>query len=245
MHKLDNSPGHLPYYKQIKEFYKKDIQSGKLSVGDRVDSEMEIQQIYDVSRITARQAILELEQEGMVKRGRGKGTFVTYRPKIKEELSHIRSFTDEMLALGRVPGTKAFHITKEIPDEETRKIFDLPPEMMYCVRRVRTADDILLVYFVSYFPLDMNLPLDENEHTQSLYEMLEHSSVGSPVRIDEEFSAINPSEEVSLALKIRKDQPVLARKRVSFDKKGRKMEFTMCYYRGDLYSYTISTTNKL
>ena len=75
MHKLDTTSGHLPYYKQIKEFYKKDILDGVLAVGDRVDSEMEIQEMYDVSRITARQAILELEQEGMVKRGRGKGTF--------------------------------------------------------------------------------------------------------------------------------------------------------------------------
>lgn len=152
MHKLDTTSGHLPYYKQIKEFYKKDILDGVLAVGDRVDSEMEIQEMYDVSRITARQAILELEQEGMVKRGRGKGTFVTYRPKIKEELSHIRSFTDEMMALGRTPGTKSFHITKEIPDEATRELFGLDEEMMYCVRRVRTADDVLLVYFVSYFP---------------------------------------------------------------------------------------------
>ena len=111
---------------------------------------------------------------------------------------------------------------------------------MYCVRRVRTADDVLLVYFVSYFPLDLDLPLDLREHTQSVYEV-----IGSPARIDEEFSAVNPSEEVCLALKIRKDQPVLARKRISFDKKGRKMEYTMCYYRGDLYSYTISTSNKL
>ena len=143
MHKLDTTSGHLPYYKQIKEFYKKDIQDGVLAVGDRVDSEMEIQEMYDVSRITARQAILELEQEGMVKRGRGKGTFVTYRPKIKEELSHIRSFTDEMTALGRTPGTKSFHITKEIPDEATRELFGLDEEMMYCVRRVRSADDVL------------------------------------------------------------------------------------------------------
>ena len=78
------------------------------------------------------------------------------------------------------------------------------------------------------------------EQTQSIYEM-----IGAPARIDEEFSAINPSEEICLALKLRKDQPVLARKRVSFDKKGQKMEYTMCYYRGDLYSYTISTSHKL
>ena len=56
MHKLDTTSGHLPYYKQIKEFYKKDILDGVLAVGDRVDSEMEIQEMYDVSRITARQA---------------------------------------------------------------------------------------------------------------------------------------------------------------------------------------------
>ena len=48
MHKLDTTSGHLPYYKQIKEFYKKDIQDGVLAVGDRVDSEMEIQEMYDV-----------------------------------------------------------------------------------------------------------------------------------------------------------------------------------------------------
>ena len=52
------------------------------------------------------------------------------------------------------------------------------------------------------------------EQTQSIYEV-----IGAPTRIDEEFSAINPSEEICLALKIRKDQPVLARKRISYDKK--------------------------
>ena len=78
------------------------------------------------------------------------------------------------------------------------------------------------------------------EQTQSIYEV-----IGAPTRIDEEFSAINPSEEICLALKIRKEQPVLARKRVSYDKKKKKIEYTMCYYRGDLYSYTISTSQKL
>lgn len=56
--------------------------------------------------------------------------------------------------------------------------------------------------------------MNMEEHTQSIYEV-----IGAPTRIDEEFSAINPSEEICLALKIRKDQPVLARKRVSYDKR--------------------------
>lgn len=241
MIELDKKTGHLPFYKQIKEIYKQDIIDGKLPLGSRVDSEFEIVDKYHVSRITARQALLELEREGLVQRGRGKGTFVIYRPKIKEELAHIRSFTDEMKELGRVPGICDLSITKEIPDEKTCKNFGLEKEEMYCIKRVRTADDVRVVYFVSYFPLRMNLPLDVEAYHQSVYEVLEEM----PSRIDEEFSAILPTEEIMNALHISKTQPILARKRISYDSNEKEMEYTMCYYHGGLFSYTISTSEQL
>ncbi len=240
MYKVDKKAGHLPYYKQIHEFYRQDILDGKLALGDRVDSEFEIVDKFHVSRITARQALLELEREGLVQRGRGKGTFVIYRPKIKEELAHIRSFTDEMIQLGRVPGICDLSITKEIPGEETCKNFGIEPEEMYCVKRVRTADGARVVYFVSYFPLELDLPMNLDTYSQSIYEM-----VGSPNRIDEEFSAILPTEEIQKALHVSKTQPILARKRISYDSNQNKMEYTMCYYHGGLFSYTISTSDKL
>lgn len=241
MYKLDKKAGHLAYYKQIKEFYKQDIVDGNLKVGDRVDSEFEIVDKYDVSRITARQALLELEREGLVQRGRGKGTFVIYRPKIKEELAHIRSFTEEMIQLGRTPGICDLTITKEIPDEKMRKMFGLNEEEMYCIRRVRTADDVRIVYFVSYFPLTLDLPMNSEAYRQSVYEVLKEI----PSRIDEEFSAILPTEEIMKALRVSKTQPILARKRISYDVNQKQMEYTMCYYHGGLFSYTISTSDKL
>lgn len=241
MIELDKKTGHLPYYKQIKEIYKQEIIDGKLPLGSRVDSEYEIVEKYDVSRITARQALFELEREGLVQRGRGKGTFVIYRPKIKEELAHIRSFTDEMIELGRIPGICDLTITKEIPNQQMRDLFGLDEEEMYCVKRVRTADGVRVVYFVSYFPLTLNLPMDPESYHQSVYEVLEET----PSRIDEEFSAILPTEEIINALHISKNQPILARKRVSYDLNEKKMEYTMCYYHGGLFSYTISTSDKL
>lgn len=54
-------------YLQIKEIYRKKILNGELQLGDKIESELEIQKKYNVSRITARQAILDLEKEGMVK----------------------------------------------------------------------------------------------------------------------------------------------------------------------------------
>ena len=47
---------------------------------------------YDVSRITARQAIAQLEQDGLVERARGKGTRVKMQDRIEEDLLHIKKF---------------------------------------------------------------------------------------------------------------------------------------------------------
>ncbi len=213
-----------------------------LANGDRIDSELEIQSIFDVSRITARQAILELEKEGLVERGRGKGTFVSYKPKIEEELHHIRSFTKEMESLGYQPGTSWINLTKETLDSKAANRFDVKSDQeMYCLRRVRTADDIKMMYIVSYFPLETNLKMDSL--TESVYEALEQSGYGSPHTIVEKIGASLPDEEICRRLEIDGDQAILTRQRKSYDKEGGLMELTMCYYRGDMYNYVIRTEN--
>lgn len=241
MEELINNKGGKALYIQIKDIYRDKIISGELKLGDRIESEMEIQNKFGVSRITARQAILDLEKEGMVKRGRGKGTFVIWQPAIEEELTHIMSFTKEMEIRNRVPGTSGLEVTIEhLPEDYGIKI----EEEMYCVRRVRTADDIKLVYFVSYFPLSTNLPMNPSDYSESIYEILDYTGTGHPVRIEEKISAEMPTKEVRDALNTPKTLPVLVRKRLSYSASDELIEYTTCYYRGDLYTYTISTTSQ-
>lgn len=241
MEKLTTKKGGKALYIQIKDIYRDKILSDELKLGDKIESEMEIQQKYNVSRITARQAILDLEKEGMVKRGRGKGTFVIWQPAIEEELSHIMSFTKEMEHRNRVPGTKGLSVSIEPLPEG---FGSHSKEKMYCIRRVRTADDVKLVYFVSYFPLSTNLPLDPDEYSESIYEILDYTGTGLPVRIEEKISAQMPDKEVRDALNIPKTLPVLVRQRLSYSATNELIEYTTCYYRGDLYTYSISTTNQ-
>lgn len=242
MEKLKSKKGGKALYIQIKDIYREKILSGELKHGDKIESEMEIQKRFGVSRITARQAILDLEKEGMVNRGRGRGTFVIWKPAIKEKLSEIRSFSHEMELHGRVPGTSSFTIDREQVAEKAAKIFNLDPrEEMYCLRRVRTADDVKLVYMVSYFPLDTDLPIREDNSTESMYEKFEVIGTGKPKRIEEEFSAEIPSDEVRNSLNIPKSLPVLTRKRISFDEEDNIIEYTISYYRSDLYTYMNST----
>lgn len=239
---LKNGQGQKPMYRQIKEIYRDRILRKELKRGDKIESELEIQKEYGVSRITARQAILDLEKEGMVKRGRGKGTFVIWQDGIEEELNHIRSFTKEMEELGRKPGTEWVTIQQETMKPEFAKAFDVKPdEEMYCIRRVRTADDVKVVYFVSYFPLRFQLPTDPQQLPESIYEVLDERGIGIPDHVEEKVRAILPDEEVAKALNIQQTQPVLLRQRISYDKNNDIMEFTHCYYRGDLYTYTITS----
>jgi GntR family transcriptional regulator len=79
---------HLPLYIQLKNIIEEKIKEEDLNPGDIIPSEKELQQEFGVSRITVRQAIKELENEGLVKKKQGKGTFVSF-PKLSHELPVI------------------------------------------------------------------------------------------------------------------------------------------------------------
>ncbi|WP_367058769.1 GntR family transcriptional regulator [Paenibacillus kandeliae] len=70
----------LPLYKQIKQHVQQKIVSGELRYRDRVPSEQEMMEEYQVSKITVKNAMIELAEEGWVKRIQGKGTFVSMEP---------------------------------------------------------------------------------------------------------------------------------------------------------------------
>lgn len=237
---LDSSKGSKPLYVQIKDIYRDKIVSGEYKLGDRIESENEIQQIYDVSRITARQAVMDLEKEGMVKRHRGKGTFVIWQPGVEVHLGKILSFTQEMESVGRTPGVLLSYASMEKADNTVSSVCGVAEDTpIFCLRRVRTADDVRLAYFVSYIP-GWKDDMKETIQMRSLYETMEESGIGRPVKSMEKIKAMLPDDDIIKALKIEKKQPVLFKQVISFNDKGEIVEFTKCYYRGDLYTYTIS-----
>ena len=74
----------IPVYYQLKEDILKKIREGVWKVGQCIDSERELSENYGVSRMTIRQALGELVQEGILVREKGKGTFVC-EPKVKQK----------------------------------------------------------------------------------------------------------------------------------------------------------------
>lgn len=240
MIQLDFDKGALPLYVQIKTIIRDKILNREYAPGASLPSEAQLQELFHVSRITARQAIAQLESEGLVERARGKGTRVVYPKKIEEKLVGIKSFTNEMRERGITPSTRYAHIEMVAADAHLAEIFNCAQkDRLYRLDRVRCADGEPIVYFVSYFTQDRNLPLDDQCYYGSVYALLDELKINQPLKTREVFKATIADQKISEKLDMKAGDPLLVRKRVSYDREGRVLEYTESYYLGERYSYVV------
>lgn len=128
----------VPLYYQLKEILQEQIKGGAWTVGQEVPTERDLAETYAVSRSTVRQALQELEMEGLITRKQGKGTFVA-RPKLALEPSLV----PQMRAQGLKPGTRVINATREQHPParivETLKLN--PADEIFVILRLRLAND--------------------------------------------------------------------------------------------------------
>lgn len=239
MENLDTSRGAAPLYLQISQVLREKIMNKEYAYNAIIPSEAELQKLYQVSRITARQAIQELERDGLVKRARGKGTVVVYQERIEEYLSQIKSFTDEMKDRGIVPSTSYAHMEMVKADEKLAGMFGIRPgDELYRLERVRNGDGNPIVVFVSYFAPECGFELDDSLYLGSIYQILQEKGI-SLVHVLECFDCLMPEAWIKEYLDIRKTMPVLRRIRKAYTENGNMLEYTMSYYRSDRYAYYV------
>ncbi|GAC1351000.1 MAG: hypothetical protein NVSMB27_38930 [Ktedonobacteraceae bacterium] len=94
------------------------ILAGEWKAGDLIPSERELSEKYGISRMTVRQAITDLVNDGLFYREQGKGTFVSQR-KITQQLIHLTGFTEDIRARGQRPDTKILSAQMHPADETT------------------------------------------------------------------------------------------------------------------------------
>lgn len=238
---LNKNKGALPLYVQLKTIVKNNIMTGKLVKGDLLPAEIVYQKKYGVSRITIRQAITELENEGFVERKRGKGTTVIYQQRIEEDLSRVMSFTNELLERGMVPGCKKAHIEIIKADEFVASIFGvLENTELYLITRVRTADAQPVVLFKTYLINDHKMPMNDNEYKGSLYELMNKYGEETLSYNKEKIEATLANKEISVALEVKEKSAILKRTRIGYNLDKKVIEYTLSFYPASSYSYIIS-----
>jgi GntR family transcriptional regulator len=130
----------IPRYHQLKEILRERVRTGEWKPGDLIPSERELGETYGISRMTARQAITELVNEGVFFREQGKGTFVT-RNKITQQLMTLTGFTEDISARGQLPSTQVLSARMDVADAETIERLRLQPDdPVFCLQRLSSRD---------------------------------------------------------------------------------------------------------
>jgi GntR family transcriptional regulator len=166
---------HIPYYIQLIKVLKEKISRGDWKPGDKIPSETELCSTYSVSRTVVRQALREIELDGLILRRKGKGTFIA-EPKINETLvQRLTGFYQDMVDQGRKPVTKVLQFEVQPASPKVAAYLELEPEApVFCLERLRFVDDqpvVLVTTFLSYVLCPTLADYDLSQ--RSLYSVLE------------------------------------------------------------------------
>lgn len=226
-------------YYQLKEAIIEKIKSNEWPVESRIPTERQLCEIYKVSRITVRQALGELEQEGYLSRKQGRGTFVTAQ-KIEQRLSKFYSFSEEISNMGYVPGTEILTFITIEADEDIARNLDIERNsMVYKIKRIRLANNEPFAVETSYIPFIMFNDLKEDEIAYyGLYNTLKKKYNIHPDEAVETFEAVLISSEDAHSLQISKNSPGILLERFTHAS-GRTMEYCRSIIRGDRYKYKV------
>jgi len=231
-----NSP--LPRYYQLKEIMRERVRSGEWKPGDLIPSERELAEKYGISRMTARQAITDLVNEGLFYREQGKGTFVS-RYKITQQLIHLTGFTEDIQARGQRPSAKVLSAQMGPADEATAERLHIEPrQLIFCVRRLRLAnDEPLAIEFSQVSFMDCEKLLEEDLEQNSLYRLLE-TKYGLPLmEAEQELEAGLAGNEEAQLLKIPAGSAVLFIRRTTYTDRNKPIEYAKSVYCGNKYTF--------
>lgn len=227
----------IPLYQKIENDIKEQIDQKKLKAGEIIPSENQLSNMYDVSRMTVRQALNNLVLEGYLYKHKGKGTFVSER-KIEKSIHGVRGFTEEMNESGRVVKNEVTVFEKIVPtDNIAEKLFLDNNQEIYYIERVRYGNDIPVLYEVLYVPVHLFKDLTKEDMNHSFYNFVETKT---PYKITHCFQTIEakPSNKlIEERLKIDKKSPVLSITRNTFLSNGRPFEYVISTYRSDQYKF--------
>lgn len=227
-----------PLYAQIADQLRANIQTEKWQEGERIPTEMDLCDIYHVSRITIRKAIDELVSENLLYRQRAKGTFVKqFSPDTNEYATVVKGFTQELREQGKNATTLQADISKSHADHKIAKYLQIKPgDDILILKRVRGDGKNIVAFFKTHIIFREDYSLKSKDYYGSFYDYL----ATKDIRVNQEneyIEAISTTRELQKLLKIGDNEPILKRVRFTSQKEMNFFEYTECFYIGSKYRY--------
>jgi len=239
---LINKRSATPYYQQLADLLRAEIRTNQPPSSGiyTLSSENELAGQHGITRATVRHALDVLEQEGRIYRVKGKGAFAATR-RLVPSPGRLVSTTELMAERGLDLSTwfiSLIHMPAPVPIAAALEM--APDEKVYELKRLQVVDDIPLSLQTAYLPVRLCPRLEDNDLTESLYQLLE---IRYDLRLwtgQETLRARAATESDARLLQVRIGTPVLYSIRVSYAVTGIPVEYMEAIWCGDRYDYKVT-----
>ena len=227
-----------PLYIQIAETFANRIMSGDLKPGDRLPPERDLCQMLNVSRMTLRQALNELELRGLLSRRQGDGTYIA-EPKIERNATKLVAFTDALRQKGYHPSAKILLFDQRLADERISNDLHIPlAGSVFYYQRLRLVNQEPLMLEKCFLPVSRFKGLEKFDlENRSVYEILRNEY---GVRIDhshQSLEAVLADEYEAGLLSVQPGAAMMLQHRLAYDVEGNPIECGDDIYRGDRFTF--------
>jgi DNA-binding GntR family transcriptional regulator len=241
--KLDGQSGRRELWLIIRDQVAARIASGELAPDSRLPPELAMAAELGVSRATLREALRSLEEDGLLTRTRSRGTFVTHRPWLRNNLDVNFGVTDAIRAAGMTPGTKSLKVIEDIASrDEAHRLGIATGDAIFVVERIRTANKRPVVYSRDVLPAALvsgRTALLQALSRESIYDTL-YRELGLVLQYG--IASIEPRvADHSLAgeLGIKEGGLVLYLRQVDYSEAGTPILYSHEWHLADAFEFTV------
>jgi len=225
-----------PIYIQIHDSIKQKIENGEWQVGQQLPSERDLSETFNVSRMTLRQAIQTLADEGILDKRVGSGTYVASQ-RVVEKMSGPTSFTEIMESQGRIPSSKTIAYYSTMPSQsEIEKLKLEEGEKVIRMERIRYADNVPICFEVATIPDNLARKFSKEDITTAFYQTLtEHEYVVGTS--EHTISATVATEKISEYLSVKRGSAILRLRQVTYFDDKMPFEYVRTQYAGSRFEF--------
>ncbi|WP_407315638.1 UTRA domain-containing protein [Pseudomonas sp. nanlin1] len=209
------------------------IEHGLLSSGCKLPAERKLSEVFDTTRITLREALLQLEAQGLIYREERRGWFIA-PARLDYDLMKRSHFHAMVRDQGREPSTRLLSARQQPAPAAVCEGLQLPPlSSVVQLRRLRCIDQRPVLYVEHYLKPAVFPGILEHDLSQPLTELYLNQYGLRYGRVCFEMTPTALHVEAAAALKVSVGSPGLLITRVNFDQDGRLIDCDLEYWRHD------------
>jgi len=223
----------LPQYKTIVDYLKNQIAEGMLTTQDKLPSERQLSDQFNASRITAREALLQLEKDGVIYRLNRRGWFVSPSRVVYDPTSPA-TFNQMLAAQNRLGNTTPISSElTEAPAEIAKEMGIAVGSPVYLIKRLRSVEQRPILFEHIYVDANLCPGLLKHDFSQSLTEIFATHFGKQVMKTDVTMYPTSLDEDTAQSLHVSAGSPCLEIKRTRYSTDNQVMEYDIEYWRHD------------